>query len=289
MIALVIRWLVVTAVLFVMQPLAAGVFAVQMSDLGSNPQAGSPAQMLAWTLLSNGIIAAVLVGLSMRLRRRGAALAVGLFAVAFGMGHLLNLVEGYVFHVIAGPLTLRLLAMAATQLAAACALVAWLARRDEPGDASSAPQTAWWPSPLRLAIVAALYLVTYFTAGTLVFPFIASFYTPRGLPPVALVAGLQLFVRGPLFGVIIAWIVAATRGGRAVRAVWAGAALSLLGGVAPLLIPTPAFPDHVRWAHFIEVSTSNFIFGVLAGWLLAQPALAILIGARAAGDPLPHP
>jgi hypothetical protein len=40
---------------------------------------------------------------------------------------------------------------------------------------------------------------------------------------------------------------------------------------AQLLLPNPYMPEPVRLAHLIETASSNFIFGVLIGWLLTQP------------------
>ena len=52
---------------------------------------------------------------------------------------------------------------------------------------------------------------------------------------------------------------------------------ALLTGVAPLLMPNPFFPDAVRWVHFAEVTSENFVFAVVVAWLwgplkLAQPS-----------------
>jgi hypothetical protein len=46
-----------------------------------------------------------------------------------------------------------------------------------------------------------------------------------------------------------------------------GLVFRLLTGVAHLLIPNPVFPDAVRWAHFCEVTSEQFIFGAAVAWL----------------------
>jgi hypothetical protein len=165
-------------------------------------------------------------------------------------------------------MTLRVLAMSAITSAVACALAARLT--PPPVDATETPAIAWRPSLSALAIVSGLYVVTYFAAGTLVFPFVESFYATRALPSTVAIVTMQLFVRGPLFGLILAWVASSTRGTRIARACWAGATLSLLGGVAPLLLPNPFFTDAARWAHFVETSSSNLIFGAVAGWIFAR-------------------
>ena len=49
-----------------------------------------------------------------------------------------------------------------------------------------------------------------------------------------------------------------------------GLTFSVLGGIAPLIIPSDLMPVNIRWAHGIEVGISNFIFGMIAGRLLGQ-------------------
>jgi len=60
---------------------------------------------------------------------------------------------------------------------------------------------------------------------------------------------------------------------RMTGALMVGAMFTLLSGVAPLLMPNPAFPDSVRWVHFCEVTSENFVFGAIVAWLWGKPAL----------------
>jgi len=39
---------------------------------------------------------------------------------------------------------------------------------------------------------------------------------------------------------------------------------------AQLLLPNPYMPATVRMSHFVETASSNFIFGMLIGWLLMK-------------------
>jgi hypothetical protein len=39
---------------------------------------------------------------------------------------------------------------------------------------------------------------------------------------------------------------------------------------AQLLLPNPYMPETVRITHLFETAPSNFVFGLLIGWLLAQ-------------------
>jgi hypothetical protein len=46
-----------------------------------------------------------------------------------------------------------------------------------------------------------------------------------------------------------------------------GLAFTFISSVASLILPNGIFPETVRWAHFWEVSTSNFVFGIVIAWL----------------------
>jgi hypothetical protein len=125
----------------------------------------------------------------------------------------------------------------------------------------------------RLLGCGAIYVVLYYTAGMLVMtqPAVREFYGQKQLPALAAVIALQLLVRGPIFGVVLA-VLAYLLGSDRRRAAIAGAAvMCLIGGAAPLIVPNPFFPDAVRWAHFVEVVSSNLVFGALAGWLMTPP------------------
>jgi hypothetical protein len=52
-------------------------------------------------------------------------------------------------------------------------------------------------------------------------------------------------------------------------------AVALVFSILPssfLLLPNPYMPDQIRIAHFVEILSSNFIFGFIASWLLKSPA-----------------
>jgi hypothetical protein len=53
-----------------------------------------------------------------------------------------------------------------------------------------------------------------------------------------------------------------------------GLTFTILSGVATLILPNPFFPDAVRWAHFCEVTSSNFVFGCVVGLVWGKPATA---------------
>ena len=115
------------------------------------------------------------------------------------------------------------------------------------------------------------YLALYYMAGTIVFPFVKDFYATQTLPPLGRLVAMQLVVRGPIFVGICLLLLRLMRLPRWSGALAVGAIFTVLNGVTALLIPNPYLPDAVRWAHLCEVTSSNFVFGVIVGWLWGHP------------------
>ncbi len=129
-----------------------------------------------------------------------------------------------------------------------------------------------WASWLaRLAACDLAYVIAYFTAGVLAFPFVQDFYAPQRIPSAASILQMQL-VRGLVFSLLVLMLVRDVQGSRRQTALLAGLTLAVLGGVHPLLGPNPYLPAQVRAVHLVEVVVSNFLFGSFAGWLLGSRA-----------------
>jgi hypothetical protein len=109
------------------------------------------------------------------------------------------------------------------------------------------------------------YELLYWGAGTLVYPYIADFYASRSLPPTAAVAAVQV-VRSVIFaGAVYPLLKSGLRGAPLVLALIYG----IIGGLAPLLPDNPYMPANIRFYHAIETTSSNFIFGLVVGFLFA--------------------
>ncbi len=136
------------------------------------------------------------------------------------------------------------------------------------------PAASRAPRPLsatlgRLAVVAVVYIGVYFTAGEAIYPYIASFYGAFRLPAVTTIVPLAL-TRGLVFGLLALALVERLGPGQRRGPLWVAGLFSVVGGVAPLLMPNPFMPDYVRYAHMVEVGISNVFFGLFAGALLAR-------------------
>lgn len=217
-------------------------------------------------LLSNLLIAVLLTWTAARLRAQGVWRPLILWAIWGGV-QANSMLETLLFDVGMPPADVARVTAWLLAVSGCFAIVVGLLFRSAPIEPSSA-RAIRWPPAWRFGLCALAYVALYFTAGTLVWPFIREFYEARPMPPQVTVIGLQV-VRGLGYAVIVWVLMSKLRASRAAAAWVCGLTLSVLGGIAPLLIPNPYLPDHVRHAHLIETSVSNFLFGWLAGWLLS--------------------
>jgi len=267
MLGRVLRVLAAGVVLTVVQGAAARLVDALLGPSGVALRPGA----LGWVALSNLLTAAMLAWLAAWSRLTGLRLAGWLAVVLFGIATFNNLIEAVFFHVFGVAEFVRyVLQGALTAAAFAPVLVFIMGRRASAGRARAAA-AASRPGPWRLAAADLLYLACYLGAGTAIYPWVREFYLDRDQPAQLLVAAMQLFFRGPIFIALTLFVVRMIDGERWERVLVAGAALSVVGGVAPLLIPNPYLPDVVRWAHLFEVGLSNLAYGAAAAWLLTPP------------------
>lgn len=273
MIALAVRVLLATIALLVAQIIAAGVVVAALGSDGLPPVAPGA---LPFQVLSNLILVVVLAWLAQRARWRGWRLAGALAVVLYGISIFNSIIEAVFFGFFTARSGAVILLMTALSTALFSPALLLLAKRD-----SSSPARSDWSLCLtvpRFAAGAAAYLVIYFAFGLMIYPFVADFYAGFGTPPLARVVGMALFVRGPIFVALAALIIAMSGASRRETILMVAVSMSVIGGVAPLMVPSSLFPDAVRLVHFIEVSSENFLFGWILGMLLTRrtaPAIGI--------------
>lgn len=232
--------------------------------------------ILQWMFLTNAVTVAGLSVVALRSEWRGWTLGAAVAAIPLIIA-LVNGIEGIYFlpnSAIAWPRILLQVAIAAALSIPVWML--WFGKRAaipqehfHPIAAKSRGERAW-----KFVVSDLSYLVLYFVAGTIIWPYIKDFYATQSLPPLSTILVLELLVRGPVFVVLCLMLVRMLGLPRLGGALAVGAIFTLVSGVAPLLMPNPYFPDSVRWMHFCEVSSSNFVFGAIVGWLWGQPKLA---------------
>lgn len=196
-----------------------------------------------------------------------------LFLLGFVAGSANNLVEALFF----GVMPTRAIGAAAVPAAIIFAILSPVAvlLSGRWRTAGSAPPVEGGFTPLTLLGVVIAYELLYWGAGTLVYPYIANFYATRSLPPVHLVAAVQI-VRSLIFvGAAYPLLKSGLRGAPLVLAL----VYSVIGGVAPLLPDNPYMPADIRFYHAIETSTSNFLFGLVVGFLFTRRRPAVPVQA----------
>jgi len=243
-----------------------------------------PPHVVPWKALATLLTVTALSLVAIRSEWRGWRLGLAVSSIPLAIA-LVDLIEGRIF---LKSLSLDWRAVGAqTLFVYVLAVPLWMVlygRRTEPPPehfhpiASRSRLDRLW----RFLVSDVSYILLYFIAGMIIFPLVKSFYDKLELPSIGTIVTLQLLVRGPVFVVICLLLVRMLGFSRGKGALMVGLVFTLLSGVAPLLVPNPVFPNHVRWVHFCEVSSSNFVFGAIVGWLWGAAKSAQQITARPA-------
>ena len=121
----------------------------------------------------------------------------------------------------------------------------------------------------RLALIIPLYIAFYFGAGQFVAwqgAALRAYYDQAQHIDRAQLAQLQV-VRGAIWAGLTWMSVRQLTGRPLARALTIGVVFAVIM-VMPLVIPNPYMPWDVRKMHFLEIASSNFLFGILAAGLL---------------------
>lgn len=232
--------------------------------------------VLAWMLLTNALIASVLSAVAECADWRGWKLGLALAAVPFAISSV-NILEGSVFLKNSHLPWARLYLQAV--ISAVLIIPVWMllfgrrpatAEHYHPIQAKGRGERAW-----KFVLSDFSYLFLYYAAGMIIFPFVRDFYSTQQLPSAGSIIALQLLIRGPVFVILCIGLTRMLGFSRLRGAIAVGAAFTILSGVAPLLMPNPYFPDAVRWVHFCEVVSENFVFGAIVAWLWGEPQFAV--------------
>jgi hypothetical protein len=229
--------------------------------------------MFVWLLASDLVVAGVLAMVAMNSHWHGWRLALTLSGIPFVIG-IVNVVEGAVFLGHSG-IDWKRIALN-TVIVWALLIPLWtllFGRRAGviPVHESPLKNRSWWEKVWRFVLSDFAYIFTYFLAGMIIFPYVKDYYDTQTVPSVGKIIILQLVLRGPVFVGICLLLMQLLGLPRATGALAVGLAFTMLNGVAPLIMPNPYFPDTVRWVHFCEVTSSNFVFGALVGWIWGKP------------------
>ena len=278
-----LKLVVLTLILFLCFTVSYTVSGVFMSSLGVelptySTQTVEPADTTVALLTVCAFQAIVLSYPIVRSRWTGWRLMTTIFVVHYGIMTFLSQIETVVFlNYLVDIVPTAMIPYLFIQGAIVAALFSPLAvlihgkmrgteKSREPNRRLVMPWTEWaW----KLVSIAVAYVVIYFSFGWLVFMPLAGeafqgYYGdlqgPTWIP-------LLQMARGVIWAAL-AWPVIRMMKGR-----WweAGLAVALLFSVLMgflLLLPNAVMPDAIRRAHFVEVTSSNFLFGWVIVWLL---------------------
>lgn len=245
----------------------------------SLPAMADRSGMLPWMLVADFLTAAVVAYVASRSDLRGWKLGAALASIPCAIA-IANCVEGAVFLKNAGLPWTRIFGMSVlTYVLAAAAWAIIFGRRPaattamHPTIERTFPENAW-----RFVVSDFVYLILYFTAGTIIFPYVRDFYATQTVPAMPTISTLQLLFRGPIFVGICLLLARLLRLPRLAGALLTGLSFAILSGIVPLLVPNPIFPDTVRWVHMAEVTSSNFVFAFFVAWLwTSSPVHAVAL------------
>lgn len=276
-----VRILALTIVLFVLFAVAGSVLGPTVDQAPSEQQAGA-AILLVVCLLNTAVVAFIV----RRSFWTGWRLAAAVFFVLFGIMTFMSQIEAAVFPTaLPEGMVWRIFAMGAA-IAAPFSVIAvvmlgrWRIGAPLSDEGAVRFGTAGWA--YRIALIVAAYLVLYFSFGYFVAwqdPAIREYYgggDPAGfLPHMRSVLSdapwlVPFQVVRAVIWALIGWLVVRVTGGRRYETPLAvGLAFAVLMN-SQLLLPNPFMPEAVRMTHLLETASSNFLFGLLVGWLLTS-------------------
>jgi hypothetical protein len=222
------------------------------------------------TAFSSGLTIAVLTLVIRITTAAGWSLVWMVFPLYFGTGWLNTLDEAALFHVMPMAVTFQALAHGATTAFTIAALLPLALNRmrisgDPPDSCPVATYSQMWT--WKLAAGPCTYSILYLVAGIAVHPFIKTFYSGRWLPSLGELGAIQ-FLRGLLYIAVALPFLRRMTGRPLHTGLVLGLCFSVLGGIAPLLLPNAYMPVPIRIAHSIEVGVSNFIYGLAVAYLV---------------------
>ena len=158
------------------------------------------------------------------------------------------------------------------------------------GLASTLPEPMpWWEWLWKFALCSITYLVLYIVAGLLILPFVREYYPDLeglNIDPV-FIFGLQLR-RGLIYVACLVPLIRSLKASRRKIALAVAILVPMVHGVAGLLVPTEHMAAAAwRYAHMIEIGWSNFLFGLMIGYLFSRGIEAPSDRRVAAAD-MPH-
>jgi len=276
-----LRVFALTIVLFVCIAAASGIVGLANAQ-PANPDSSAALKLFLVCVLE----AAMMANLILRSRWTGWRLVAAVFVVFYAVTTFMPQIESAVFLTHLPPGTVPRLFLMGVLIAAPFSLFAvaflgkWKARPEtlESTSRLDLPAGEW---VRKLGVIAIAYVILYFTFGYFIAwrnPALREYYggvdngffpqmqsVLRDTPWLAPFQILRAICWAGIAGLVIKML----KGGWLEAAITIALLFSVLMN-AQLLLPNPYMPATVRMSHFVETASSNFIFGMLIGWLLMK-------------------
>jgi len=227
---------------------------------------------ILWNMLSSLFVVVILGFYVSYSTLRGIGLSLAVFLIYFIIGCFNILIEAYIFNVTDRTVTINEILQGLIIAFLFAPIFVYIFKKWD-GHATtlcfnSRSMFVWiW----RIFLGVFLYLIFYLTAGIIlqsVYPGLMDFYKDK-IPPFDVMIFTQ-FPRGILFAFIAILILRTLNLSLLKKAVFVGLVFSVLGAIAPLIPPNELMPSNIRIVHGIEVGISNFVYGLVLSYLLAQ-------------------
>lgn len=278
-----LKVIALTVILFICFAVAGSVIG-QQDSTGQTPEQASTVLMALLTVCFLNTI--VLAHIILRSRWSSWRLIATVFFVFYGVMTFMSQIESAVFVTRLPSGMLPRLFLMGILIAAPFSLLAVIILGKRKADTATSgeqnsrllmPKNEWaW----KLAVIAVVYLVLYFTFGYFIAwknPAVQEYY--GGIDEGNFFAHMNTVFTSTLWLVpfqalrAMLWVLLALPVIRMTKGRWqeTAVAVGLLFAVlmnAQLLLPNPFMPEAVRMTHLIETASSNFIFGCLIVWLL---------------------
>ncbi|MBN4065762.1 hypothetical protein JYT51_00340 [Candidatus Amoebophilus asiaticus] len=256
---------ILTIILYVLQ--SAFSFLIKIEGIDSN------LKVTLWTLFSDFLIVSILWIIAEHSKWTGLKLIGSLFLLYFGIFQFNSLIEAYFFD-------LDMTKSQITQIAISGFFISLLftilltaitgkTKKTLDHETCQTEKRSLFGWSWRIITCVLIYIMIYITAGLIIFPYVQEFYAGRNLPGVQELLLVQAF-RGLIFTLIALPTVIMIKGSRIEKTLLIGLAFSIIGGIAPLIIPNPILPENVRLVHGFEVGISNFVYGCILALILTQ-------------------
>ena len=226
-----------------------------------------------WSFPANFLVTAILGYYIHKSNLTGLKLCIYVFLIFFVIGQFNLLVEAWIFNVTSRPETNSQIfqGLIVCLIFSPIYVYLWGKIRGETTGLQFEPRSiSGWIWRICLTIIC--YLFIYLLAGFILqylYPSLLEFYEGK-LPSFEIMIKTQLFLRAPLFAVVALLILRTMDVNLNQRIIVVGLVFTIIGGLAALIPPSDLMPQHIRIAHGLEVSLSNFVYGVLVGRLLGQ-------------------